>query len=157
MIHFNGISIMVYFFKDNFGKDVSKQALLTKLPVSLPFFFCLLFFTFVVFICCICFNFYHHVMFNISCFYFWCFRWRCSWITLQVAVYVLSLQMYLRPRWSKDGEFFIQDWVSCTCSFICETLKNQKEKFNEKYPECFCLNQTYNMHQYLNVVDVRFF
>ena len=39
MIHFNGISIMVYFFKDNFGKDVSKQALLTKLPVSLPFFF----------------------------------------------------------------------------------------------------------------------
>ena len=38
MIPFNGISIMVYFFKDNFGKDVSKQALLTKLPVSLPFF-----------------------------------------------------------------------------------------------------------------------
>ena len=38
---------MVYFFKDNFGKDVSKQALLTKLPVSLPFFFCLLFFIFV--------------------------------------------------------------------------------------------------------------
>ena len=66
MIPFNGISIMVYFFKDNFGKDVSKQALLTKLPVSLLFFFCLLFFTFVVFICCICCNFYHHVMFNIS-------------------------------------------------------------------------------------------
>ena len=38
-----------------------------------------------------------------------------------------------------------------------ETLKNQKEKFNKKYPECFCLNQTYNIHQYLNVVDVRFF
>ena len=55
MIHFNGISIMVYFFKDNFGKDVSKQALLTKLPVSLLFFlfvYCssLLLFLYVVFV-----------------------------------------------------------------------------------------------------------
>ena len=54
MIPFNGISIMVYFFKDNFGKDVSKQALLTKLPVSLPFFFVycssLLLFLYVVFV-----------------------------------------------------------------------------------------------------------
>lgn len=54
MIPFNGISIMVYFFKDNFGKDVSKQALLTKLPVSLLFFFfvycSLLLFLYVVFV-----------------------------------------------------------------------------------------------------------
>lgn len=54
MIPFNGISIMVYFFKDNFGKDVSKQALLTKLPVSLPLFFVycssLLLFLYVVFV-----------------------------------------------------------------------------------------------------------
>ena len=45
---------MVYFFKDNFGKDVSKQALLTKLPVSLPLFFVycssLLLFLYVVFV-----------------------------------------------------------------------------------------------------------